>query len=715
MRAAASPPFRRATLCGAIRESFVRAAAIAALGVCSGGSLAAETAAEKAETAHEPLKLQTVEVIGRSEEKLFADYTFSTNKTQTSIMDVPQSVSVVTKEVIQDQGLMRLNDIAPYVAGVNEFSTYNDLTIRGFRNSDDRRINGLRIYNNFWSQDLIPHVERIEVIKGPAAATMGAASPGGTINIVTKKPLAEQRNEVRTIIGSDHERYVSFDTTGPLNESETLLYRLNLGYEDSESFRDNVVNKNSIVAPSLSWIPQDGTLINLDIVYTNASGVLDRGQPNVRNATSLDLVDIETSLTQEGDRLDTDNLSVALSLEQALTDNWSLGLTHMYFDYDEVLVEHRTQGFVTGSDQLMNMMYIERDSKAEVHSSTAYLNGYFETGPLFHNVVTGVDRVNREDGSVDNSVRSIGVFDVLNPVNTERNVASYGPLSQSTWGGELTSMGYFINDQITWGDWDLLLGLRYETYDNTSSDDNVERSDNVLLPRVGLTYRLTPTDSIYASYITGFEPPESWVNSEVYGGPFDPQESELFEIGYKKLLLDNRALFTAAVYELTKTNAVVWANDSANQDLYVQRGEERARGLELELHGKVTDRLSVIANYAYNDAEITEDTDPANVGKDKENAPRHAATLWGRYDLTQNWGVGAGATYVGERATFVDSLTLPSYTTYNASLYYTYQDFEAALNVKNLTDETHWTGGYNYTRVFPGDPRSVSLNMSYRF
>jgi iron complex outermembrane recepter protein len=662
--------------------------------------------------------LQTVEVIGRSEQQTFADFSFSVTKTETHVLDIPQSVSAVTKEVIQDQQLMRLNDIAPFVAGVNEFSVYDDLVIRGFRSSDDRRVNGLRTFNSFWSQPSIAHLERVEVIKGPAAATFGAASPGGVINMVTKKPLPEPLREVQASYGSFDRKYLAADLTGPLNEAKTVLYRLNLAGEDADSFRDVMFNETYTIAPSFTFLPWEGTGINLDFVYTDARSLLDRGQPNVDGIETLGLVPIEVNVSQPGDKLDTQVLSAALSLDQRLTERWSLGFSYMTYLYDEQLEEHRGFRYIT--DSVLRLDYTDRDSDATVHSSSLYLTGSFDTGPATHRLVTGVDYSHREDDGREVSADGVGTFDVLNPENFRRDVGSYelAAPSWSPWGGTLETLGVYLHDQIIWGQWELLAGLRYDSFSSTTHEGGVKgekQDDSQLSPRLGLVYKLDEDKSLYGSWINGFEPADYWVNLPKYGGPFDPSESEQLEVGYKQLAFDGRLLLTAALYHLTKTNTIVSANDPDNPDLYIQRGEERSRGFELEANGRITDRLSLIANYAYTDAEITDDPDPALVGLPKENVPSHAATLWGRYDLGRGWGVGAGVTYVGERHTFEETLQLPAYTLLNAGVYYTRDNLELTLLGRNLTDEDHWTGGYNYSRVFPGDPLTVDLSLKYRF
>jgi iron complex outermembrane receptor protein len=386
--------------------------------------------------------------------------------------------------------------------------------------------------------------------------------------------------------------------------------------------------------------------------------------------------------------------------------------------YDEELIEHRIRNHATPST--VNMQYIDRDSEATVQNASGYMVGNIETGEFAHRIVVGLDYMYKDLLQKDISARDIGVFDLLNPIYATPDIASYGATeaSWSPWGTTLKTTGFYLQDQIQFEQWEILAGLRYDSFKTTGFEvDSVspEQSDNQLSPKLGVVYKLNEQQSIYATWMTGFLPPEGWLNMEMYGGPFKPSTSELFEIGHKQMFFDERLLFTTAVYQLSNNNVVVYANDEANPDLYVQRGQEQSKGIEFELNGKATDNLQLAANYAYNKAEITKDTDPANIGKPKENAPEHTANLWSKYNFIGNWNISGGVTYVDRRHTFVESLQLPSYTIYNTGLHYTHKDFDLNLLVKNLTDEVHWTGGYNYGRVFPGMPRDISLSMRYRF
>lgn len=226
--------------------------------------------------------LQTIEVIGRRESSYKNAQSFSGTKTGLNIIDVPQSIGYVTKELALDQGAVNLNEVVKNISGVTQYSGYNDFSIRGFRVMGNRNsgnlINGMRMQSSFWSKSSLANIERVEVIKGPASALFGNASPGGVINRVTKKPLPYKQSNISTSFGSFATLNTQADLTGSLNEKQTLLYRLNLGYESSDGFRDLQSYEQYIIAPSLSFLPSRQTRINLDLVYQNFDGKIDRGQ-----------------------------------------------------------------------------------------------------------------------------------------------------------------------------------------------------------------------------------------------------------------------------------------------------------------------------------------------------------------------------------------------------------------------------------------------------
>ncbi|WP_392353720.1 TonB-dependent siderophore receptor [Pseudoalteromonas sp. PB2-1] len=658
--------------------------------------------------------IEVIEVLGRSAQTTFSDYSYSVTRTAADILEIPQSVSAVTKEVIQDQAMMRLNDVTSFISGANEYSVYDDITIRGFRSQDDRRVNGMRTHNNFWNQTLIAHVERVEVIKGPASAVFGDASPGGTVNTVTKKPLGESRHSISARFGSYSDKYVALDTTGKVASNDRWLYRFNAGYEDSETFRDNIFNESLLLSPSFTYLLSDDTKINVEVVYSDSKGLLDRGQPNLRNATDLSQVPISLSSNQPGDKLDTTSLSSSVTLDHHFNDYWSLGFKYMHLDSEQKLVEHRAATYVDGSDSVFNVWYTDRDIDADSDNVTAYITGKVYIGDVEHNIVIGGDYIDNHKLNAQRMSRSAGTFDILNPTYEQPDIASYNLGDRFEFGGGLKSNGLYIQDHIKFDDWSILASVRREDYKLTDLNGN-ESSDSDFLPRLGVVYNLTQDSSVYASWVTGFEPPSTFLNTKEQGGPFGPIDSYLYEIGYKAKLFDEKVLLTTSIYQITKQNVLVQDFARSQQlgyRVFRQRGEEQATGFEIDINGQLSDNWLVIANYAYNRAEITEDTNTLLIGKQKENAPKNSATLWSKYSLNDTWQLAAGASYVDKRNT-TDEAVLPSYTLLQAGIYFKKPSWSAALLVDNALDKQHWSGGYGYGQLFVGDPRTVSLTVNH--
>lgn len=289
--------------------------------------------------------LQTVEITGRREVGYDNKETYSATKTASLIKDVPTTINFVTKELMLDQVAFTVNDVVKNVAGVNQYSFYNDISIRGFRvqgqGNSGTLLNGMRTFTSFWKPQLVPHIERVEVIKGPASALFGNASPGGSINRVTKKPLRESRKSISTTVGSFNTLRTLADFTGTMTEDKKLLYRLNLGFENSDGFRDLQFSRNLVIAPSFAFLPTDNTSLNFDIVYQDSKGRLDRGQAAFGNR-DLFSTPITTSLSAINDYLDETTINATVSLRHQFSEGISFNSTYQLSSYNEDLLEHRT-------------------------------------------------------------------------------------------------------------------------------------------------------------------------------------------------------------------------------------------------------------------------------------------------------------------------------------------------------------------------------------
>ena len=287
--------------------------------------------------------LPTVDVMGRKEQSYKNTVSFVGTKTATLLKDVPQSINYVTKELVLDQGAITVNDVVKNMSGVNPYSFYNDFSIRGFRATGNRNsgnlVNGMRTQTSLWRQSSLANIERVEVIKGPASALFGNAAPGGIINRVTKKPLDVARKSVSLTAGSFNTTRAYADFTGPLNNKKTLLYRLNLGYENTDSYRNLQGLTSYIVAPSFTYRPSDRTQLNVDLTYVNNQGKLDRGVA-VFGDGSLFSRPISATQSAANDYLRENNLNLSFALSHQLAQGLLFNSTYLYSSYDEDLMEH---------------------------------------------------------------------------------------------------------------------------------------------------------------------------------------------------------------------------------------------------------------------------------------------------------------------------------------------------------------------------------------
>jgi len=712
--------------------------------------------------------LQEVEIIGRKAKTYKNNVSFAATKTATKLKDVPQAVSYVTKEIFADQQAYRINDVVKNISGVNQFSYYDDFSMRGFR-SGNTYINGLRAVDLFGPQPLLVNIERLEVLKGPASAMFGNANPGGTMNRVTKKPLAEDRKAVSFTTGSFNTFRTTLDFTGPMNESKTLLYRLNVGYENSDSFRDLQESKSYVVAPSISFLPTEKTRINFDLVIQNFNGKLDRGQP-IYGATA------GTSLTSKGntpinfaigatnDYHKSDANYFTLSLNHKFSDNLSFNSSFMRFVNQEDLFEHRTSNKYAvdalGNEipTLMGMRISARQQKKIAENVNNYFVYNVKTANVSHKLLLGLDYMQRvtpvggariwtsggkaylkKDGTVGkydpanigefnvdsngNPIPNIPHFDLENPSYKLAYPNDYILGSSSIEEQKYTSVGYYLQDQIKWGKLQVLLGGRYNKFTeylnyNTPKEENVTYTK--FIPRAGVVYSATDNVNVYGTYTESFEPQSSRVVGGKTNGPFDPLVASMVELGIKAAFLNNKLEANLAVYKILQENELV--TDPSDDLRLLQLGETSSKGVELDVVGRVSHNFSVTANYAFNISKF--ETTPADSyfkkGEMRPNAPKHQGGFFAKYKFTNKTlkgiAINAGSNFVSERNSAKGAaLKFPSYVVSDVGASYEVDKFVMRLTVNNVFDKTHWVGGYSYNRMFPGAPRNYLLSVGYTF
>ena len=724
--------------------------------------------------------LQSVEVVGRARQDYNSDYSFSASKIAIKNKELPQAITTVTKELLADRQAFQLGEAIKTVSNISATGLYNHYNIRGITQADDGQVlNGMRTRQYYFLQPITSHLERVEVIKGPSSVTFSSSDPGGTVNMVTKKPLFEKRNEVSIATGSFGTLRTTADFTGPLNESKTLLYRFNAAFQEADSFRDVVNNNAFLVAPSLSYIPNDKTSLNVEMIYNNAEGNLDRGQPifgSINGEYDLNSTPISMNVGASNDHYKTKELVFMANFNKKFTENLGFNAQFMKQTWDEDLAEHRVDGTAVDVDgnvipTLARMRYDRRQQFWETDNVSVYFNYDFKTEKITNKILVGYDasRWERKIGAGflrarrylttsggqsnfkpinSDNFQQIDVngvtmpkpavphFNLEKPFNGARNTNGYN-LSELTIPANLnTSDGIYIQNQFKIGKFSALINLRYEWFKDIFDykANEQEYKTSAFVPRIGLTYEISDNISTYATYLGGFQPHTNTVSLSPSAegffwaaspSRFDPLESSLKEIGFKAEFMKGKVFANLAFFDITQKNILL--GDTYNLDNLSTRGEQRSRGFEMDLSGYVTPNFQIIASYGYNKAEIVEDAIEVFVGERIGGAPEHNANFWGRYDFINNSlegiGFGLGAQYVDERYTWynptyaTDRVLLPSFTTFDAALYYKPDNSGIQLTVKanNLFDNTYWLGGLNPSRLGPGAPRNILLNVTYKF
>lgn len=664
-------------------------------------------------------KLQTVEVMGRSSKKYNSDYSFSATRTAILNKELPQAIGTITKELIKDRQTFQLADAVKVIPGVIPSSYYNQYAIRGIsQNEEGQIINGMRTHQYYFLQPLTANIERIEVLKGPASATFSSVDPGGSINLVTKKPLAFNRKEISLSTGSFSTIRGTMDFTGPLDKDRKLLYRLNGAYQQAQSYRDLVRNNGLLISPSFSYIPNNRTAINVEVIYSDMQGNLDRGQPifgAVAGKTDLHSTPISLNLGAANDLFRSKDLTVTGSLSHKFNDAISINAAYMKQTWREDLQEHRTtNAFAVDINNqpvtsLVGMQFVQRQQNWNTDNINVYLNFRFATGKVRHELLAGYDlsawrklkgggqNAARgyllKDGAVVNTFipanaanyqtityngqtlprPNVNYFDLNNPSYIVRNISDYNLNARTAIPSALTTTnGLYIQEQLRWNKLILLLGLRQEWFEditNYKAPRELSFTNKKLLPRVGITYSIAPQVNIYTTYLQGYQPQSNTVTllpstgnyfwTDQSASRFKPLISDLKEAGAKAELLNGLLNVNLAIYEINQKNLLINALLPDYPDSLLTRGAERSRGFEIDVTGYPLPEWQIFASYSYIDARIIDDNKQALKGARKQNTPYNSASLWTRYNLTgipalKDLGIGLGLQHSGDRLPWFD-------------------------------------------------------------
>lgn len=643
-------------------------------------------------------------------------------------LETPQSELEISADLLTNAGAIDLSqalDLSSSVARQNNFGgLWNSFAVRGFVGDENLPsnylVNGFNAGRGFGGSRDLSGIESVEVLKGPRAALFGRGEPGGTVNLVTKRPTFDTAGELRLSAGSFDTYRVDLDYTRPVSDSVAVRF---VGYyEDAESFRDTIETTRQGMNPSFAWQLSDQSQLVYELEYSHQEVPFDRGVIAING--ELGLIPESRFLGEPGDGpMEADVLGHQLEFQHDFNQHWS---ALVGFNYRDTSLEGAATetGFGDVVDGEINRFRRTRDYDATYQVFRAELTGDFELGGLQHRIIVGLDSDEFENDQVFLRVRGEQFINVFNPVYGAYPLPTPGPNTDRVETQE--SVGIFIQDQISLTDkLDIRIGARFDDYEqelnNRRSNTIATQTESRVSPQFGMVYEASDDLSIYVAYGENFRPLSG---SDAEGNGFEPNQSTSMEAGVKFTLNDGDMYGTIALFSVEQDNILVVDDPEAFTSAAI--GEAKSQGIEFDLNGELIDGLNLWASYTYVDAQTENSFFDANFGFTVEagssllNIPEHQLNLQ-LVKTTELSGrqleYGGGLLYVGVRNGFFGTdFELPSYTIARAFANY---DLNHSISIRaeidNLFDETYYLNSFADVWIQPGPPRSFRLSATYSF
>ncbi len=661
----------------------------------------------------------TVYVYGTAE-TYAADGTRSASKTDTPLVDLPLAVTVLTRDLLDDQAVTNISEALRNVPGVTvqQGEGHRDAPVlRGNVTTADFFVDGVRDDLQYLRDTY--NTERLEVLKGSAGLTFGRGTGGGAINRVTKTADGQSVRALSLAAGSFGFGRATGDFGGAL--SDTFDLRLNGLYESSDSFRDSVSVERTALAPAARIDLAPTTRLDVMAEYYQDLRTTDRGVPSFAGKPwdgsekaffgNPDLSESDVSVTSLTS-IFSHEFSDALSLRGALI----LG------DHDKIYTNVFANSAVRANGTVDVSAYVSSTARQNMIGQADLIWKGTLAG-MAHTVLIGTELGQQES----ENLRVEGQFPAA--ANAERlvvSLATRGASAQANFGrtsannaNTLDLAAIYIQDQIALTDQlDLVAGVRFDRFD-LAFDNNIgadlSRTDEFTSPRLGLVYSPIAPLNLYAGWSQSHLPQsgEQFSNLTTTLATLEPQMFENLEVGVKWQPLSD-VLVTAALYRLDRDNVIA---PGAVAGMSVLTGSQRSEGLELSLQGELVDGWDISAAYALQSAEITSTTSAAPAGRQVAQVPEHSATLWNKVALNERVALGLGFLWRGESfASVSNAVTLPAWARADAAVYYTLSDrLEVQLNFENITGETYWSSAHNDNNISPGAPFTGKLTLAAKF
>ncbi|WP_295810169.1 TonB-dependent siderophore receptor [uncultured Nitratireductor sp.] len=670
-------------------------------------------------------------------------------KTDTPLLETPQAVNVVTRDQMEAQGASSVSEALRYTPGVQAEANgydvrYDWLWMRGFNTYGTMWLDGLVLPGdpqNYATPSIDPYtLERVEVIKGPASVLYGRTVPGGLVNLVSKRPRETTYREasVRTSAFGGIEGAV--DMTGALTEDGTWLYRFTGLARNMHGQIDMERDRSLLVAPSITWNPSTDTSLTLYGYYQRdrdvfsprfypAAGTL---LPNPAGPIPRDIFMADPN----ADSFNRDFYALGYEFSHRFNETWSMrqNLRYSRSEQDMFLALVNPAFAYAGapSNELSRVSAVSDDSASAFAVDTQF-EAEFATGALEHTALFGIDYVRGvSDTNFGNSAFGDPVPPPLDYTDPEYGVDVPVPAFQRSGLQTQNQIGFYLQDQVRYDRWVGTFGLRYdmseiETVDRMGGTSATNNEDEKLTGRVGLAYLFDNGLAPYVSYSTGFLP---LLGTDRHGDPFKAQTTRQFEVGVKYEPAGARGMVAVSYFDLTVENALTPDPTDprpTRPSNYVQTGEQRVRGIEIEGKYELTPEIDILAAYAYSDSEVIRTNNPAALGREMERLPKHQGSLWVQYrpDLIPGLAVSAGVRATSSYqtdVTYLPELRIPSRALVDIGAEYDFgalnADYEGTklrVNVTNLFDKRYVSHCLNITggSCNYGAGRTITANLKY--
>ena len=648
--------------------------------------------------------------------------TSNSTRTATPLRDVPQSITVLTNDLIRDTAMQNMADVVRYVPGITmaQGEGHRDApVIRGNSTTSDFYVNGVRDDAQYM-RDLY-NVERVEAVKGANALTFGRGGGGGVINRVTKQAQFYPFREITLQGGSFGNRRFTTDLGHVL--TDRFAFRLNGMYENSNSFRHDVNIERYAAAPSLTARLNDRTFLRIGYEHFNDGRVVDRGIPSFNGIPapihrSTFVGNPDSSFATTGANLG----SVALERQAG---RFNIRNSTMIANYEK-FYQNIVPGAVARNLATISISgYSNATDRTNVFNQTD-VTGVVNTGPIRHTLLVGTELGRQRSDNFRRTAyfgaNGTTAVDVLFGDPRFRGPLAFrqAAADADNYATNFVSAVY-AQDQVELNRFiQLVAGVRMDRFTidfhNNRNNENLSRADTMVSPRAGLVIKPIAPLSFYTSYSVSYLPSsgDQFSSLTATSQTLRPEKFSNYEAGLKWDI--SRSLtFTGAAYRLDRENTT--ARDPNNPAITVQTGSQRSNGIELGVNGNLTDRWTTVGGYSWQEATITSATLAAARGAFVALVPKHSASLWNNYRVTRRLQGGLGLIHQGSMWTGIDNtVRLPQFTRADLAAFYTVtENTRLQVNVENLLDRTYYSTAHSNNNILPGAARLVRVGLSARF